>query len=150
MGVFSSPISTCCIWLGFWIVGFAEILFAVLRLNYEYSDLYCNVDNPSDYCPYELMISLGFGVAGILKILGFAPKLASSKCFSCVMMLLHIAVFALAIVAVVGHFLVDGFSDLTTQGKITRLQWGNLLLINSVSYFNDEPVRLLPLFHRSV
>lgn len=115
MSVFREQYSTCCIWLGLMLLGVAELITGALRLYYEYSDQKCDVPNPSDYCNYELLVSFGFCVSGIIKFLAFFPKCNTSKCWVCIMMILQFAVLALSILAIIGHFTVDGFSDMTTR-----------------------------------
>ncbi len=133
MGIFGNTTSTCCLWLGLWVLGFAELIFAALRLYYEYSDKYCNVDNPTDYCPYELMISASFAISGLIKILGLAPKAHNSKCWTCTFMILQKVALAISIAAPIGYSMVDGFKDLDTKVQLDQLKWGGLSAVNNVT-----------------
>lgn len=74
MGLFQEQYSTLFIWLGFMLLGLAEFTPGALRFNFLHSDEYCDVPNQTGYCDYEYMISLGFCISGIIKIMAFLPK----------------------------------------------------------------------------
>ena len=149
MGVFREQYSTCCIWLGFMLLGLSELITGALRLYYEYSDIYCDVPNPTDYCNYELLVSFGFCVSGLIKFLAFLPKCNDMRCWICIMMLLQIAVLVLSIIGIAGHFTVDGFSDMTTREQMKKLSFADLLFVSSVGS-HLTLARLLPILHRAL
>lgn len=49
------------------------------------------------------------------------------------MMILQFAVLVLSVVAIAGHFTVDGFSDLKERAQLDMLAFADLLFVNSVS-----------------